>query len=204
MAYAIMAAGNWTEILGPFTVGEGIDLLQYSADWPDRASADERAALGATEIVEDLQPAAYASIVDVALVDVDGMPRRRYVVEPLSLEDTRTARLADLAALRWAGQQTMAWADRQAPADDVTLGRIMAAYQRAQISGSDMTTTVRWKFGAGDFADLSINDLVAYGVAIGTHMQGCYDHEADLSAQLLAAPDRDSLIAIDITAGWPA
>lgn len=46
-------------------------------------------------------------------------------------------------------------------------------------------------------------DLVGYGMAIGAHVQGCFEREAALAAEAVAAEDYDAYSAIDIEAGWP-
>ena len=198
MAYARMVAGVWQDMSLGFAAGDADDAVQYPAGWIDGAEDDERKALGAVAIVEDPAPATSQQLLGQELVDVGGVPHRSWVLPPV--EQTRTARLAELAALRWDKQQIVAWNGRSVPADDVTTGRIVASIVRAQVAGG-AGFPIRWKLGDSDFVDLSLADLTGYGIAIGAHLQACYDHEADLAAQVAASADPTS---IDITAGWPA
>ena len=201
MSYARNVNGAWIEVAGPFTVGEGANTIQYPANWLAGITAEERAALGAVEIVEELPPAASMQLLGQQLVDVDGVPHRRWVMP--ATNDVRAARRAELAAVRWTRQQTMKWRGRVVASDDTTLGRILAAVFQSQLTG-DQSARVRWKFGDNDFDTLALADLTAYGMAIGAHLQGCYDREAELISALAAAPSYAAISAVDLTSGWPA
>ena len=201
MAFARLVAGTWTEVTGPFTVGDGDDAIQYPVGWLDGASADELAAFGAIAIVEEPAPAAALALLGPVLLDVDGVPHRRWAIPPVA--DVRAARHAELADYRWHRQQKVKWRGRVAAADDVTLGRLMAAVLRAQLAG-DTGFTIRWKFDDGDRDTLSLADVIAYGTAIGTSLQACYDREEELAAVIAAAPTPAAVAAVDITGGWPA
>ncbi|WP_019833774.1 DUF4376 domain-containing protein [Sphingomonas sp. PR090111-T3T-6A] len=120
------------------------------------------------------------------------------------LEAARAARLAELAALRWDRQQWLTFDDTVMPADDTTVGRCTAAEAYARNKGIDLDAPRNWKIADGVWTTLTTTAIIAYGIAIGDHMQGCFDREKALSDQLIAAPDIASLRAIDITAGWPA
>lgn len=127
--------------------------------------------------------------------DLQSAQRGFFDVEPL-----RQLKLAALADTRWARQQTCNWGGREAvPADDVAAGRIGNAVLLMQVSGTT-GSSVNWKFGPGDFQAMTYVDLVGYGGAIAAHLQACFDHEATLAAQIVAAEDPS---AIDIDAGWP-
>lgn len=120
------------------------------------------------------------------------------------LDTARQARLAELATLRWAQMQTAQFNGQAMPADDITVGRCVAAKELAVATGADMDATRTWKLADGVFTQISTNQIVAYAIAIGEHWQSCFDREAALSAPILAATDLPSLQAIDITTGWPA
>jgi hypothetical protein len=201
MPYARNVDGAWIEVAAAFTVGVGDDAIQYPPMWLEAITAKERADLGAVEIVEEPPVAAPLQLLGQELVDVGGVPHRRWVLPPAA--DVRAACRAQLAAIRWDRQQTMKWRGRVVASDDTTTGRIMAAVMRAQITG-DQAATVQWKFGDADFDTLTVADLTAYGMAIGAHLQGCYDREAELVAAIGAAGDATAVAAIDLGAGWPA
>ena len=201
MAFARMIAGAWVEVAGPFTVGAGDHAIQYPPGWLDNASPAERAALGAVETVEELAPADSMRLLGQQLVDVEGVPHRRWVMP--ATNDVRAARRRELSAVRWTRQQTMKWRGRVVASDDTTTGRIMAAVMRAQVTG-DQSAMVQWKFGDDDFDTLTLTDLTAYGMAIGAHLQGCYDREVELVADIAAAGAYAAIAAIDLASGWPA
>ena len=200
MAFARKVGDSWAEVADAFTVRQGSTVVQYPVGWLDGVTVEERAALGAVEIVEELPPAASLQLLGQQIADVDGVPHRRWVMPPMS--DVRAARRADLAAERWKRQQVMKWRGRVVASDDTTTGRIMAAVMRAQITG-DQGATVQWKFGDNDFDTLTLADLTAYGMAIGRHMQGCYDREAELVTALAGAASYAAIGAVDLTSGWP-
>ncbi|WP_419827652.1 DUF4376 domain-containing protein [Sphingomonas sp.] len=201
MQFARKVAGSWEELVDGFTVGTGDDAIQYPPTWAVGASAEQLAALGIAAIVDEPDVAPCLRLLGKTLVDVAGVPHRRWVTPPAA--DVRTARRAEVAALRWDEQQTVKWRGRVALADDTTMGRIVAAVMQAQVT-QDTALVVHWKFGDSDFADLTFADLIAYGTAIGAHLQGCFQREAELVAAIAAAPDAAAIAAIDISGGWPA
>jgi len=50
---------------------------------------------------------------------------------------------------------------------------------------------------------LSAADFTALALAVGAHVDACYRRQAALDEENAAAPDEDSLVAIDTAAGWP-
>jgi hypothetical protein len=201
MTYARLIAGTWIEVAGSFTVGDSEDAVQYPAGWLDGATPEQLAELGVVEIVDDPAPADALKLTGQTLVDVGGVPHRQWVVPAIG--DIRIELRRQLAAIRWDQQQTMKWRGRVVASDDTTLGRIMAAVMQSQLT-QDQTTTVQWKFGDNDFATLTLADLTAYGMAIGAHLQACYDREAELVDAINSTVGVVNVTAIDLTGGWPA
>ena len=76
--------GDWVEIIGGFTLGE----VQYPAGWPALANAAERADIGLAEIVETPQ-SADLRVTGNALDDIDGVPTRRWIGDPMTAEEIR-------------------------------------------------------------------------------------------------------------------
>jgi hypothetical protein len=181
------------------TSGEGLDSLT----WTDLANnAEGRAACGWVEAPE---PPAYDP--EVALLT---WTNGAWAIEPRSAEEIaadldqlRRRRLADLAAIRWDRMQVMTFGGQRMPADDTTIGRCTAAEAYARNKGMDFEEPRNWKVADGVFTTLTTTAIIAYGMAIGDHMQGCYDHELALTKQLLAAGDKAALMAVDLDAGWP-
>lgn len=60
------------------------------------------------------------------------------------------------------------------------------------------------KVGMGKFVPMASADIKAIQEAVHDFIQACYDREAVLSAQILAATSAAEVDAIDIDAGWPA
>lgn len=120
----------------------------------------------------------------------------------LSLADSKTAKLAELAAVRWEREESgTTFGGNPLATDRTTQGKITAAYIDAK---EDPTHVVPdWKFGPGVFGSLDAPTIIAAADAIKTHVQACFSHEAALSADIMAAADFDELSAIDLQAGWP-
>lgn len=116
---------------------------------------------------------------------------------PPTLED----RLAELADYRWQKTQTMPVYDgaTDVPADaarSVITSKILAAQFMTE---EQQATPEAFKLKTGEWRSWAVPDLVAYGLAIGVYMQACFNREAVLEAEIVAAyPD-----VVDITTGWP-
>jgi hypothetical protein len=68
----------------------------------------------------------------------------------------------------------------------------------------DNAYQLQWKLADGSFALLDHAALIAAAQGVRTHVQACFDSEAALVQQIVAAADRDALAAVDIESGWPA
>ena len=117
---------------------------------------------------------------------------------PLTLEQC----LAALADLRWQKTQAMPEYDgaTDVPADtarSVVTSKVLAAQF---LTPEQQMTPQQFKLKPVEWRSWTVPDLIAYGMGIGAYMQLCFDHEADLEAQIRAAEDPAS---IDITTGWP-
>jgi hypothetical protein len=66
----------------------------------------------------------------------------------------------------------------------------------------DSNYSVQWKTGAG-FVTLTAAQVIAAAQAVRAHVQACFDHEADVAAEIDAAETLAELQAIDVSAGWP-
>lgn len=117
---------------------------------------------------------------------------------PLTLDQC----LAALADVRWHKTQTMPEYDgaTNVPADtarSVVTSKVLAAQF---LTPEQQMTPQQFKLKPGEWRSWTVPDLIAYGMGIGAYMQLCFDHEADLEAQIRVAEDPAS---IDITTGWP-
>jgi hypothetical protein len=113
------------------------------------------------------------------------------------IEALRNARLDALAARRWQAEEGGMSSPPMAT-DRVTQAKLTGAYVKAT---QDPAFTVNWKVGRGAFVTLDAATIIALGDAVTTHVQTCFDREAALTAQILAAADPTS---IDINTGWPS
>ena len=108
--------------------------------------------------------------------------------------------LQALADRRWSACQTFTY-DGVRTAADPALTAVTGYVVAAQIQAPDGPTT--WKLGQGHFRQWTLQDIIAYGIAIRTYVQACFDREQALSDAIEAAPDKDTLAAIEIGTGWP-
>lgn len=115
--------------------------------------------------------------------------------EPPTIE----GRLAALATLRWQKSQTFTFDGvGTAPADSARAA-VTGFVVAAQIAPSEGATV--WKLGQNEFRLWTFEQVVAYGIAIRTHIQACFDREEALTALIVAAEEPGS---VDITSGWPS
>lgn len=107
--------------------------------------------------------------------------------------------LKALADRRWWKSQTFAYDGvNKAPADSA-LSAVTGFVVAAQIMPPEGPTT--WKLAAGELRQWTFEQVVAYGIAIRNHIQACFDREAELTAEILAAEDPSS---VDTSQGWPS
>lgn len=114
---------------------------------------------------------------------------------------TLEQRLAALADYRWTKTQTMPAYDGavNVPADtarSVVTSKVLAAQFMTEEQKLERHA---FKLKPGEWRDWNLPDLVTYGLAIGTYMQLCFDREAALEADIIAAYPAP----VDITPGWP-
>lgn len=208
MAYAIRREDGWSEISGGFKaamlVNDELDEVSFPGNWTELATAEEREAIGIFPIEE---PGLVAPGVRVtgSTIEGDEAPRRVWQTEAIPLDDLRAAALARLAARRWVEQQTTVWNGQAMPSDDVTLGRIMATVKLAELQGKASGDVVaKWKFGPGPLTAITLGQVTAYGIAIGVHLQACFDREAELAAAVLDPAADAAAILAAAEADWTA
>ena len=79
--------------------------------------------------------------------------------------------------------------------DDLSQSRLTAAALAAQL---DPESTVRWKTASGAFVVLSAAQIIAIALAVRSHVQSCFDREAELKAEIEAAEDPGSIDIADL------
>jgi hypothetical protein len=61
----------------------------------------------------------------------------------------------------------------------------------------DSGYSLNWKTGDGTFVSLAAEQIMAFGTAVRAHVQGCFDHEAELLPLIEAATTEAELEAIN-------
>jgi hypothetical protein len=123
-------------------------------------------------------------------------------VEPETVVETVEQRLAALADYRWTKTQAMPSYDgaTDVPADtarSVVTSKVLAAQFMTEEQKLERHA---FKLKPGEWRDWNLPDLIGYGLAIGVYMQLCFDREAALEAEIIAAYPAP----VDITTGWPS
>ncbi|MBG37358.1 MAG: hypothetical protein CMH92_16335 [Oceanicaulis sp.] len=117
------------------------------------------------------------------------------------LASTKAHMLNQAATIRWGRCQLFAYDGVSAYAEPAVPS--LTAKIRVLDESNDTTTQVSFKLNATVWRSWDLADLKACGSAIDAHIQGQFDHEADLAADIAAAGDIEALRAIDLEAGWP-
>ena len=77
--------------------------------------------------------------------------------------------------------------------DRETQAVLTAACLQAYI---DSGYSLNWKTGDGTFVSVPAEQIMAFGTAVRAHVQGCFDHEAELLPLIEAATTEAELDAI--------
>lgn len=156
--------------------------VNYPAEWLRALTPTERQAFGLEPVAEP--------------VPFDG----RYYFgpgQPRPLADVKAARLADLAALRFARETGGTGGFRT---DRESQSLIVGAALAATL---DPGYTVEWKSSAG-WVTLNATQLLAAAQIVRAHVQACFSNERALGTTIEEADDLQAVLAIDLGQGWPA
>ena len=77
--------------------------------------------------------------------------------------------------------------------DRETQAVLTAACLQAYI---DSGYSLQWKTADGTFVSLPAEQIMAFGTAVRAHVQGCFDHEAELQPLIEAATTQAELDAV--------
>lgn len=120
---------------------------------------------------------------------------------PSNLAALKAERLAALADRRWQAETSgTTVAGMPIATDERSQAKIAGAALAAVL---DEDYSVQWKTNAG-FVTLDRAMVLGLAQGVRAHIQGCFDREAALAADIETASDPSTLVAIDIHAGWPA
>lgn len=127
----------------------------------------------------------------------------RLVEQPVAT--VRSALRKAAAAQRWKAEVGGCVVDGAViQTDRDTQSKLTGAALEAELSAREgRPYAVRWLTPDG-FTDLDGEGVVALARAVRTHVQACFDRQADLWAEIDAAPAVADLLAIGIDTGWPA
>lgn len=81
----------------------------------------------------------------------------------------------------------------QIDTDNVSQSKLDGALSLASLSGLGAQFATKWKCANGEFRTVTQADLIALALAVGTHVQACFQLEADLSAAIDAAETPEEL-----------
>jgi len=181
------------------------EVWNYTAAWLGNAKDEELAEAGIWKVSEpddEVPPGHFKS--GEQLVG-DGPFSIINIYEPVplpSLPDLRAGKIKALADLRWQKTQTFTYdGENDVPADPAmgVITSIAVVEQMMSSNGAKRT----FKLKAGVFRQWSVAEIIQYGMAIGAHVQACFNREAELYAKIMAAKSSEDLIKVDILANWP-
>lgn len=119
-----------------------------------------------------------------------------------TLDELKQAKISELAAKRWQVETSGTIFNGMSLATDtVSQIKYVGAVVGVQM---DPSNTLKWKMADGSFVELDATAITAIAMAVRTHIQACFDKEADLKVLVEAAISKEELDAIDIYTGWPA
>lgn len=198
--------GQSTEVVDPDDPGQNVQIAladkNYPHGWADSATPEELEAIGAKEILPpDSQPAGCVET-GRRLIDFEGSPKREIVCMPIELGDAKVQARANLAAARWMATQFFTYDGVRTQAD-AAIGVVVARLElRRQLSVPPEVTT-KFKLADGEFRNWDEAALVAFGIALGGHIQTCFDLEGQADEQIEAAVTAAAALEIPDTVAWP-
>ena len=170
-------------------------------------SADDMALVSLSLTEETTRPDTTSEQVatrDAAPTIVDGASVFGWTVRDKTadeFDEAKTAKLAELAEIRWNAEESgTTFGGNPLATDRTTQAKLTAGYAKA-VNDPDFVIA-SWKFAAGVFGSLDATTIIAAANAVEAHIQACFTNEAALSADVLAAADFAALDAVDLTVGW--
>lgn len=120
-------------------------------------------------------------------------------VEPAAPAPSVAKALKALADRRWWKTQTFTYDGVETQADGA-IAVVNATLTLRQRRGVPAEYPQTWKLGVSEFRQWDEAQIEAFGFAISDHIQGCFDREWVLSAQIIEAENPSS---VDTSTGWP-
>lgn len=203
--------------------GEVITDRQFRANnpstsFPPQLTAETLDAFGADPVLEGAQPTGepWQQVEADGVEQIEGQWFTKFKLGPSFatpaeqdayiatwLESRKMDKLAALADRRWQAETGgIAVGGISIKTDEKSQAKVHAAWSKAKADPGFSITN--WKFETGVFGTLSNAVIIVAGDAVTAHVQACFNHEATLSAAIIAAEDYETLDAIDIEDGWPS
>lgn len=118
-----------------------------------------------------------------------------------TFEELKNQKLQLLASIRWEKETGgMTFNGMSLATDPISQTKYVGAVVAAQISP---LMTLKWKLSDGTFVDLDAAAITQVAMAVRSHIQACFDKEAEYIGLINSAVNQTELDAIDITVGWP-
>lgn len=119
-----------------------------------------------------------------------------------SLEEVRSSQLAALADKRWQ-VETGGTVVNGVPirTDATSQAKIDGAV--ALFANDPEMTAIDFEAQPGLWVSIDAATMTAIGIAVGRHVQACFSRARALSDQVMAAPDVEGILAVDLETGWP-
>ena len=123
--------------------------------------------------------------------------------EAAAFPQRKADKLTELGRVRWEKTQTFSYDGETGVPADPALSVITSLSVSEQFASSGGATRNFKLKSPAVFRQWNIDQIVAYGMAIGEYVQDCFDREEELATLINAATDQAALDAIDIATGWP-
>ena len=118
----------------------------------------------------------------------------------VSLDDVKSAKMADLAALRYQHETAgIAINDIFIKTDLESQAKITGAWSFSQLNPA---VRVNWKSAYG-WIQMDATDIAAIAGAVATHVQACFSNERVHAEAIAALETSEAVAAYDLTTGWP-
>lgn len=115
-----------------------------------------------------------------------------------SIEEKRQRALTELANYRWLKTQYFVY-DGVLTQADAAIGAVLGKLEFRKRLNVPSDLQENFKLSDSEFRKWDEGDLEAFGIAVGFHIQRCFDREAELTELIV---NSDSPDTIDITVGW--
>lgn len=123
--------------------------------------------------------------------------------QPPTLEDVRFALQERVRQLRWEREVAgIVLGGVPIRTDERSQAKLNGAVTLFMLDPAK-TQIDNWEAVPGVFVTLSRAEVEAIGLAVGAHIQACFDRSAALCGEINAAEDAEAAAAIDVAAGWP-